>query len=210
MEVVTVSKTSTYYLKATQTEVTITSGALATVTISPPITYTINRENVLRLSPGQSASLVLNGKNWESSSLVTSVFGRKGNVISQSGDYTASQITNLPSGNIEATTVQDAIDELDTDKQAVSEKDATGGYVGLTLFKINFKNALNTFTSFFTNSNTAARTYTFPDKSGTVATSVTAPIADGTYTVGLKLTGGGNDGTITTEGGIIVSIQEAT
>ena len=37
------------------------------------------------------------------------------------------------------------------------------------MFKINFKNVLNTFTSFFTNSNTAARTYTFPDKDGTVA-----------------------------------------
>jgi hypothetical protein len=50
-----------------------------------------------------------------------------------------------------------------------ANKDATGGYAGLTLFKINFKNALNTFTSFFTNSNTAARTYTFQDRNGTIA-----------------------------------------
>ena len=50
-----------------------------------------------------------------------------------------------------------------------TNKDATGGYVGMTLFKINFKNALNTFTSFFTNSNTAARTYTFQDRNGTIA-----------------------------------------
>lgn len=60
----------------------------------------------------------------------------------------------------------------DTDlatKQSTSGKDATGGYAGLTLFKINFKNALNTFTSFFTNANTAARTYTFQDRDGTVA-----------------------------------------
>lgn len=54
-------------------------------------------------------------------------------------------------------------------KQATSGKDATGGYAGLTLFKINFKNAANTFTSFFTNSNTAARTYTFQDRDGTIA-----------------------------------------
>lgn len=54
-------------------------------------------------------------------------------------------------------------------KQDVSGKDATGGYAGLTLFKINFKNAADTFTSFFTNTNTAARTYTFPDKNITVA-----------------------------------------
>jgi len=58
----------------------------------------------------------------------------------------------------------------------VASKDATGGYVGLTLFKINFKNVLNTFTSFFTNSNTASRTYTFPDRDGTIAdgTDITA------------------------------------
>jgi len=48
-------------------------------------------------------------------------------------------------------------------------KDTTGQFVGLTLFKINFKNAANTFTSFFTNSNTAARTYTFKDYDMTVA-----------------------------------------
>jgi hypothetical protein len=50
-----------------------------------------------------------------------------------------------------------------------SNKDATGGYVGMTLFKINFKNAANTFTSFLTNTNTAARTYTFQDRNGTIA-----------------------------------------
>lgn len=47
-------------------------------------------------------------------------------------------------------------------------KDATGGFAGLTLFKINFKNVANTFISFFTNSNTAARTYTFMDRDGTI------------------------------------------
>lgn len=53
--------------------------------------------------------------------------------------------------------------------EKVANKDATGGYAGLTLFKINFKNALNTITSFFTNAATVARTYTFPDKDITVA-----------------------------------------
>jgi len=50
-----------------------------------------------------------------------------------------------------------------------ANKDAAGGYTGLTLFKINFKNALNTIISFFTNANTAARTYTFQDRDGTIA-----------------------------------------
>jgi hypothetical protein len=38
----------------------------------------------------------------------------------------------------------------------------------------------------------------------------TAAVADGTYTVGAKLTGGGVNGTITTKGGIITAVQEAT
>lgn len=63
----------------------------------------------------------------------------------------------------------DAVNTGLTAKESTSNKDATGGYVGLTLFKINFKNVLNTFTSFFTNSNTAARTYTFQDRNGTIA-----------------------------------------
>jgi hypothetical protein len=50
-----------------------------------------------------------------------------------------------------------------------SNKDVSGGYPGLTLFKINFKNVLGTFISWFTNSNTAARTYTFQDRNGTIA-----------------------------------------
>lgn len=54
-------------------------------------------------------------------------------------------------------------------KEATANKNASGGYAGLTLFKINFRNAANTFTNFFTNATTAARTYTFPDKDGTVA-----------------------------------------
>lgn len=61
------------------------------------------------------------------------------------------------------------VDTLLAAKQSTASRDATDGYVGLTALKINFKNALNTFTSFFTNANTAARTYTFPDKDGTVA-----------------------------------------
>lgn len=61
------------------------------------------------------------------------------------------------------------VDTLLAAKQSTASKDATDGYVGLTALKINFKNALNTVTSFFTNANTVARTYTFPDKDGTVA-----------------------------------------
>lgn len=54
-------------------------------------------------------------------------------------------------------------------KESTSNKDATGGYAGLTLFKLNLRNAANTVTSWFTTGATAARTWTMPDKSGTVA-----------------------------------------
>ena len=46
---------------------------------------------------------------------VSSVFGRTGSVTASSGDYTALQITNTPSGNVSSTTVQAAINELQTD-----------------------------------------------------------------------------------------------
>lgn len=54
-------------------------------------------------------------------------------------------------------------------KQSVSDKDATGGYAGLTLFAHNMRNVANTITSFLTNTATAARTWTLPDKDGIVA-----------------------------------------
>ena len=46
---------------------------------------------------------------------VTSVFTRTGAVVSANGDYTASQVTNVPSGTISSTTVQAAINELSSD-----------------------------------------------------------------------------------------------
>jgi len=47
---------------------------------------------------------------------VSSVFGRTGAVVAQSGDYNAGQVTNTPAGNIAATDVQAALNELDTEK----------------------------------------------------------------------------------------------
>jgi hypothetical protein len=76
-------------------------------------------------------------------------------------------------GTVAATdTILQAIQKLngnDATRETSANKDATGGYAGLTLFKLNLKNAANTFTNFFTNATTAARTWTLPDKDGTVA-----------------------------------------
>lgn len=48
---------------------------------------------------------------------VTSFNGRTGIVVSISGDYSATLISNVPAGDISATNVQDAINELDSEKQ---------------------------------------------------------------------------------------------
>lgn len=78
-----------------------------------------------------------------------------------------------------------------------ANKDASGGYAGLTLFKINFKNVANTFISFFTNSNTAARTYTFQNRDGTIAddtdlalkANLASPVLTGTPSLPVGTTG---------------------
>lgn len=46
---------------------------------------------------------------------VSTVFGRTGAIVSSNGDYNSSQITNTPSGNLTSTTVQDALNELQTE-----------------------------------------------------------------------------------------------
>lgn len=64
-----------------------------------------------------------NGSIWDKLDAindVSSVFGRTGVVVAASGDYTASQVTNVATGGIAATQVQAAIDELDTEKATAS------------------------------------------------------------------------------------------
>lgn len=48
-------------------------------------------------------------------------------------------------------------------------RDKAGGFPGLTALKLNLRNAADTITSWLTNANTAARTYTLPDKDITFA-----------------------------------------
>jgi len=88
-------------------------------------------------------------------------------------NYTTAR-SNLGLGNVDNTS--DAGKPVSTAqgtaiglKQTASEKDASGGYAGLTLLKLNMRNVADTITSWFTNTNTAARTYTLPNKDGTVA-----------------------------------------
>jgi hypothetical protein len=59
---------------------------------------------------------------------VTTVFGRSGVVAATAGDYTAAQITYSPAGNIAATTVQAALDEIDSEKQSLITAGSTSQY----------------------------------------------------------------------------------
>jgi hypothetical protein len=64
-------------------------------------------------------------KIWEKAETTEGVLsfnGRAGHVDPEAGDYTASDITNVPSGNLAATDVQAALDELqsDVDSRALS------------------------------------------------------------------------------------------
>lgn len=72
---------------------------------------------------------IYNGSVWEkvdNTDAVTSVHGRIGTVVSANGDYTASQVTNVPAGTIAATTVQAALNELDTEKVPTTRSVSAG------------------------------------------------------------------------------------
>ncbi len=58
---------------------------------------------------------------------VDSVFTRTGAVVAVAGDYTASEVTNVPAGTIAATTVQAAIDELDANVNGVTLSSSGSG-----------------------------------------------------------------------------------
>lgn len=64
--------------------------------------------------------------NWQEllspTDAVLSVFSRTGIVTAQSGDYSANQITNVPSGNLAAIDVQAALNELQTELDGAANK----------------------------------------------------------------------------------------
>lgn len=76
----------------------------------------------------------------------------------------------------------------------ISNKNVSGGYAGLTLFKLNLLNALGTITNFFTTASTVARTWMMPDKDGTVAMLSDIPAIDNS--IDIPATTPGYDGTI--------------
>lgn len=80
----------------------------------------------------------------------------------------ASALASKNSASASATAAQEKATEASASAASIA-RDEPGGVAGLTLFKLNMKNVLGTITSFFTNANTASRTYTLQDRSGTLA-----------------------------------------
>jgi len=68
-----------------------------------------------------------------------------------------------------AMTSAEIIAALGFTPENAANKNASNGYAGLDLFKLKLRNAADTFTSLLTNAATAVRTWTMPDKDGTVA-----------------------------------------
>lgn len=80
---------------------------------------------------------------WDMTDAVNTVFGRAGDVVATSGDYTASQITNVPAGTLVGTNVQAVVNELDTDVQAV-QADATNALANAATAQTTANNAQTT------------------------------------------------------------------
>jgi hypothetical protein len=141
---------------------------------------------------------------------VTSVFSRTGAVTAQSGDYTATQITNTPAGNIAATTAQAAITELDTEKVAKTGDTMTGALTFNAQAPVRFADSdSSNYVSFQAPTTVASNvTFTLPGADGTsgqvlvtdglgVLSWSTAAVGDITgVTAGSGLTGGGTSGDV--------------
>ena len=109
-----------------------------------------------------AAGVILKGDLWQISVAGTLA----GSVILNVGDTIRALIDNPGQVAANWATIEGNIGYVPENS---ANKNASGGYAGLTLFNINLRNTVNTVTSFFTTAATVARTWTFPDKNGTVA-----------------------------------------
>lgn len=118
------------------------------------------------LSTNPSEILVVNAGG----TAVETVSGPSGTIVGTSDTQTLTNKTiNLSSNTLAMTLAQLNTAVSDDNVVAESAKDASGGVVGKTLEKINIKNSAATFTGFIEALLTAARTWTLPDESGTIA-----------------------------------------
>ena len=78
-----------------------------------PIIF-VENSNVVHIMPYRASF-----KGASTVGQVDTVFGRLGNVVAESGDYLANQITFSPSGTLTSLEVQSALEELDGDIQSI-------------------------------------------------------------------------------------------
>jgi len=98
------------------------------------------------------------------------IFAQFADASYEQGDYAEAvySIQGLEESGPEVFQPPDLAYELSL-KQSTSEKDQANGYVGLGGYSINFKDSTGTYTSGLSNTNTAARSYAFPDRNITIA-----------------------------------------
>ncbi|MBY0383984.1 hypothetical protein K2X05_02405 [bacterium] len=115
------------------TNAKIVSVGVEKITSSATNYFTYAPNNVV-CANGEVLKKTVNG--WEcgtdidtNTDAVSSVFTRTGAVTAQSGDYTATQITNTASGNIAAVTAQAALNELDSEKVAKAGDTVSGALI---------------------------------------------------------------------------------
>ena len=108
----------------------------------------------------------------KASASATTTSGYTSTAITKAGEASASAVSAAGSAGTATTKAGEASDSAIAAAASASSivRDGSGGVAGLTLFKLNMKNVLGTFISYFTNSNTASRIYTLPDKDGTIVT----------------------------------------
>lgn len=139
------------------------------------------------LTGSGSSGTILKGDIW-----TISVIASSGALLGYSIGSTVRSLIDFP-GQTPANWSTELRD-LGYTPENVSNKNTSGGYAGLTLFKLNLKNALGTVTNFFTTAATIARTWTMPDKDGTVALLSDIPAIDNS--IEIPATTLGYDGTI--------------
>jgi stage V sporulation protein SpoVS len=99
-----------------------TSASVPTPSVGEQYTFIDSFDNLVKRKDSSGTVTVIEAAG----SGVSSFEGRTGVVVSVAGDYSASEITNIPAGDIVATNVQAAINELDNEKLEVAHEGAGG------------------------------------------------------------------------------------
>src|SRR5665647_2902838 len=139
------------------------------------------------LTGSSSSGLILKGDIWTISVIATS-----GALLGYGIGSTVRSLIDNPGQTPANWSIE--LHDIGYTPENVSNKNTSGGYAELSLFKLILKNVFGTVTNFFTTAATIARTWTMPDKDGTVALLSDIPSIDNS--IEIPATTLGYDGTI--------------